>query len=63
MAKKRRPSSKKDVSELEKLGVNRSLIEELSASEARELLRALRLVMKKYRDTQREAGPATSSAV
>jgi hypothetical protein len=59
MARKRRPSEK-DISELEKLGVNRSLVEELSANEARELLGALQLVMQKYRDAQR-AGPATSA--
>lgn len=54
MARQRRFSDK-DISELEKLGVNRSLIDELSAEEARELLRALRLVLRKYRDAKTAA--------
>lgn len=54
MARQRRLSDK-DISELEKLGINRSLIDALSAEEACELLRALRLVLQKYRDARTEA--------
>lgn len=53
--------SEKDVLELEKLGIKRSLMEELSASEARELLRALRLALQRYRDAQ-NAGATASPA-
>lgn len=44
--------SEKDILELEKLGINRSLIDALSAEEARDLLRALRFVLQKYRDAR-----------
>lgn len=57
MAGQRKPGEK-DMSELEKLGMSRSLIEELSASEAKELLRALRLALQRYREARETDPPA-----
>ena len=57
MARQDRPSEK-DVSELEKLGISRSLIDDLSASEAKELLRALRLALQRYREARETDPPA-----
>jgi hypothetical protein len=41
--------------ELEKLGISRSLLERLSAREARELLDALEFVLQRYKAIQKES--------
>jgi hypothetical protein len=57
MARQRRPSDG-TIEELKKLGISESLIKELSAEEARELLRALKFVLKKYEEIRKKESAA-----
>ena len=53
--------SERNILELERLGISRSLIGDLSASEAKERLRALLFVLQRYMEA-RETNPAALSA-
>jgi hypothetical protein len=58
MARQGKPSDK-TVEELKKLGVSWSLVRELSDEEARELLRALKYVLKKFEEIRKKESAAS----